>query len=293
MKKILALTDFAEYTHSAMHYAVQLALKTGAVLTILDSSSKFANIATQNLSLFEFIEKYVQSGDGEVRMYFSSLRNFFRENDFQKINICYQSYPNFDIDNVVEFANNERSDLVILSSKEKSGIRNILFRSKVDALIAKANCPILVVPKKANYLGEIKELVLATNLEKEGTKAIEWIHDLSQSLEANYRFLHIVDEKTRSDKNRKMDFQLLVGELVGSEEFNFVEIQADSVLTGLKKYTESHKNSILTMFKRDKSTLDKWLTVDFTEKMAFVGHSPILIFRENMPIFRRQYRMVL
>ncbi len=291
MNRILLLTDFEPYTYQAMHYALQLALKMRATLNIIDTASDAFLSNQLNISYFEFISQYSIGLSDTVSDYFESVQSFFSNDDLKKITVDYHTEVKFKTEQIELLVRRKEIDFIILSSKEKLGIRNIFFRNELDTLIAHAACPILVVPKQAHFNKEIAQLVFATNLMKEGKKAIQWGHDLAQFLEIDYTFLHITDERSPQYKHQKTDFQLLVNELLGSDEFNFTEIQDDNVLAVLKEFTQKNPHSILAMYKKDKSTFDKLLHIDFVEKMAFAAHSPILIFRENMNALRRNLQM--
>jgi len=291
MNRILLLTDFEHYTYQAIHYSLQLALKMRATLNIVDTAADAFLSNQLNISFLEFISQYNIGLSDNITNYFQRVQDFFSHDDLKNIVVDYYTEAKFKTEQIELLIRRKEIDLVILSSKEKMGIRNIFFRNELDKLITEATCPILVLPKKARFKKKLDKIVFATNLVKEGKKAIQWGHDFAQFLEVDYSFLHVTEDFSPTYHHQKTDFQLLVSELLGSDGFDFMEIQHDNVLTVLKDYTKENQQSILAMYKKDKSALDKFLHIDFVEKMAFTAHSPILIFRENMKALRRNLKM--
>ncbi len=134
LKKLLAPTDFSELSATGVRYACQLAKDVGAELIIfnvvlLDETNtidkrelerhrgrldKFVTDEITDLSGIPTIRKLVDAGEP-----YGAILN------------C---------------ADNEHVDLIVMSSHGRSGLSRMLIGSVTDKILRGAPCPVLVVP---------------------------------------------------------------------------------------------------------------------------------------------------
>ncbi len=276
MEHIIVLTDFADYTYNALHYGIELACRSGAKLTILDSS-KSAKTHTLSTSLSDFLAgKHLQEFPSIVN-YIQTANALFKHQALNPIQLLYRAQEDFDVAEISRFEQNVDFDLLLISTKEKFGIKNFLFRNKVYELVGNAKYPILAIPAKAIYK-PIRSISYATDLEDKGLKSIEIAYDLAQQCDANFQFVHILLEETRSHKDKTAQFLLLAEEILGNNDFQFVEFKNNTLLNGLKQFMLQNETDLLVLRKNNKTGLDKFLTVDVANKLAFVANIPVLVF---------------
>lgn len=134
LKKILAPTDFSELSGEGVRYACHLAKEVGAQaivlnVIVLDETNTVGKgeIEAHKQRLSEFVAKMVphQSPDLKIR----------------EVVVAGQPYSS-----IVDCADNEHIDLVVMSTHGRSGLSRMLIGSVTDRLLRAAKCPVLVVP---------------------------------------------------------------------------------------------------------------------------------------------------
>jgi nucleotide-binding universal stress UspA family protein len=135
LKKILAPTDLSDVSATGLRYAIQLARDIGAELIIfnvmiLDETNTVdeQGMERQRTRLDRFVsDKVVISEDVKIR----------------KIVDAGDAYGA-----ILDCADSEHVDLIIMSSHGRSGLSRMLIGSVTDKVIRGASCPVLVVPVK-------------------------------------------------------------------------------------------------------------------------------------------------
>ena len=134
LKKILAPTDFSELSGAGVRYACQLAKEVGAQVIVmnvivLDESNTTGKgeIEAHSDQLTEFVAKTVPHRGADLKV--------------REVVVAGQPYSA-----IVDCAENEHVDLVVMSSHGRSGLSRMLIGSVTDRLLRAAKCPVLVVP---------------------------------------------------------------------------------------------------------------------------------------------------
>ncbi len=279
MKHIVVLTDFADYTHNALNYAIYIASKSKATLSIFDSS-KSSSSQTFTASLFQIIENNIFSFPDFVNNYFQSLENIFSKDTLKSIHVVYKSQDEFDISEIEQNHSQNPFNLLVISTKEKKGIFNKIFRNNVSKLIEKALYPILAIPSSVQF-SEIQKITFATDLITDNIHSfenIEFAYDLSISCDTKFNFVNIFKENNSDYIQKKSDFISLMQEQLGTDDFHLSNSINNSHLEGLKKYTEQNPSSILFIMKKNKSGLDKIINLGIWDDLVFSANSPILVY---------------
>lgn len=133
-KTILAPTDFSDISAHGVRYACQLAREMGAELiffnvVVLDESNTIDKheMAEHKKRLGEFVEeKVADAGVGlKIRQVVDAGQPFGA---------------------IVDCAEKEGADLIVMSSHGRSGLSRMLIGSVTDKILRGAPCPVLVVP---------------------------------------------------------------------------------------------------------------------------------------------------
>ena len=134
IKKILAPTDFSELSAGGVRYACQLAKDLEAELVvfnvvIVDESNAINKheVEKHKQRLDEFVVRQVPISDANLKVH--------------KVVTAGQPYGA-----ILDYAGNERIDLIVMSSHGRSGLSRMLIGSVTDKLLRGSPCPVLVVP---------------------------------------------------------------------------------------------------------------------------------------------------
>lgn len=134
LKKILAPTDFSELSSRGVRYACQMAKDVGAELIVINvvHLDETNTIDKQEMERHrERLEKFVADKFADVG---GNLK-------IRKVVDAGEAYGA-----ILDCADNEHVDLIVLSSHGRSGLSRMLIGSVTDKLLRAASCPVLVVP---------------------------------------------------------------------------------------------------------------------------------------------------
>jgi nucleotide-binding universal stress UspA family protein len=134
LKTILAPTDFSDISAEGVRYGCRLAKDTGAEIIVfnvdvLDESNRIdkRELEQHKKRLGEFVAEKI--GDASVGL---------------KMRQLVDAGQPFGA--IVDCAEKEGVDLIVMSSHGRSGLSRMLIGSVTDKLLRAAPCPVLVVP---------------------------------------------------------------------------------------------------------------------------------------------------
>lgn len=136
LKRILAPTDFSELSANGVRYACRLAKDTGAEIVIfnvdvLDESNRIdkREMDEHRKRLADFVAENVGDAGAGLKM--------------RQVVDAGQPFGA-----IVDCAEREGVDLIVMSSHGRSGLSRMLIGSVTDKLLRAAPCPVLVVPSE-------------------------------------------------------------------------------------------------------------------------------------------------
>lgn len=134
LKKILAPTDFSDLSASGVRYACQWAKESGAELilfnvAILDETNRIDkhDLERHRARLDQFVADKLADISANVKI--------------RKVVDAGDAYGA-----ILDCADNEQVDLIVMSSHGRTGLARMLIGSVTDKVLRGAACPVLVVP---------------------------------------------------------------------------------------------------------------------------------------------------
>jgi universal stress protein A len=151
VKKILAPTDFSELSKIGIGYAFEIARDTSAeviVYHVIDFSNEWADKGGEGMVRPDLLEHCQKR-----------LKAFLADNFAESINLV-EVRPVVEIggpvQNIVEKAKEEKADMIVISTHGRTGLDHIILGSVTEKVVARAPCPVLVVPRSGRHLPDAK-----------------------------------------------------------------------------------------------------------------------------------------
>lgn len=148
IKKILVPLDGSDHSNKALDYALDLAEKYSAEIKLLTVAQPV--IVTESM----FLTQPMMPPESTV-MYINEIETAHKkilQNAFKK---AKEAKPNIKIlkqlengrpaDRIVEIANSQDFDLIVMGSRGIGGIKEFLLGSVSNRVADRANCPVLLV----------------------------------------------------------------------------------------------------------------------------------------------------
>jgi len=146
--KILVPIDGSEPSFHAARVAVNIANKFNSELIIIyvvvsPSKSEYANLT--GLVTPKQIDMIIENAKKESRNWFKKIEDKVKEeNSNIKISMKVLLTGIAIYVEVIQFAQQENIDLIVIGTRGRSGIKKLLLGSTASGVVTYANCPVLV-----------------------------------------------------------------------------------------------------------------------------------------------------
>jgi len=192
IEKILVPTDFSEHAENAFNFALEIAHKSGASVSVVHGAKSNYSYGSDRL-LAELSAK--------------------------------NTYENVSVETRVEVGNlgsdllKTSADLIVVGSKGKSNLEKVLFGSVTSKLILDASIPVLAIPKDQKFSG-FKHLVFTTDFNDRDLKALHQVTHFARLFDSKITLLHIADSDNLKAKAASLGFAEMV-----KQEIDYPEIE--------------------------------------------------------------------
>lgn len=145
IKKILVPTDFSRISYSAFEYARDLAERMDSEIHIIHVMEKSPPLLSANKSgLTE--EEVVTALEIEARKKLSEAASFLKEDTGILVKEVFRIGN--DYEEIVNYAKEINSDIIIIATHGRTGILHTLMGSVAEKVIRFSKCPVLVISAK-------------------------------------------------------------------------------------------------------------------------------------------------
>ncbi|MEM7452876.1 MAG: universal stress protein [Planctomycetota bacterium] len=147
INKILCPVDFSRFSDIANRFASDLAAQTGAeiiYLTVPEQGRRDGN--------YEFELQRVRERELKKLKRFKPVNDGIKHSHVVEISVLTSR-------TIVEFAEKNDVDLIVIGSKGRTGLSRVLLGSVAESVIRKSGCPVLVVKMEDSSHAEMTEAV--------------------------------------------------------------------------------------------------------------------------------------
>ena len=271
IRHILVPVDFSGYSISSYRFALELADKCGAKITLLHVVEPPYNFATAVEGMLSMMEKNALSRMVQMKAEISGRKS-----------------NGADADIVVKHGRTAReillqskelsADLIIMGNKGQSGLQKMVLGSISSAIVEDSNIPVFVLPgKEPEVMFNLTKVVFATNLRERDPDNLLYAHSLSSYFNAVTEIVHVKTEDNFDSKLRIIGFRQMIKEmeLVPQPEFKIIE--HEHMLAGLGGYLSGQTDTMVVLNRYKRSMVQKLLGENHTEKVIRYSDFPILI----------------
>ena len=149
--KILVTVDGSDESMHAADYAIAMAKKEGnnaqlIALHVLFSQTGYA-YSTNVLGLVtpSSINELLEDAKHEAQQWFDKIKEKMYENDSVQLKTEIIVSPTSVVGAIVDYAEHEKVDLIVIGSRGRSGFKKLLLGSTASGVVTYATCPVLVV----------------------------------------------------------------------------------------------------------------------------------------------------
>jgi len=274
INRILFPTDFSETSKKALPYALEIAKRSKAKLSLVHTIEEPYDFAP-------LLDEYMRQVRRKVETLFHELKDEIREDE---------TYKNLEIETrilmgrvafaVKEEADEWNADLIVMGTTGASGLSKVLFGSKTTEIILQSRIPVLAIPQNSRYKG-LDHITFLTDYNEGDLDALEKTAKLGKAFNSELSVLHIEVEQDLKSEAMFRGFQELAKEKIKYETMKFELMIQHSFIAGIADFLETQQTSLLTMVKYDKPFFSNLLSKSHSKELGFYTKVPLLIWIGN------------
>lgn len=282
LKNIIVATDFSEASRVAYEYGLDLANRLNAALKVVHAYQPFVSTShiemmdvgpdLSDLQTFneERMARFVQEAEDGTTL----VKN--------RVKITTSTQLGFAPDVLVRLSKDPSVDLLILgTSGEKDWLDRLLGSVSVE-VSRKAHCPVLLVPKNADFMG-IHNILYAAALDSANPRAIRLMMDWTQYLKSSLHFVHVgIGETEVSQRALKSLFDTYIKQYSPDFLYSFTALDYKNILQGLWDYSDRNDVDMLVVVSYHRDFWESLKHHSISKDMALRTHLPILFIHSDI-----------
>ena len=274
MKKILVPTDFSICVEKALHYAIQIAKKTGAEIFLLHACDLLHSAFADKAHL---VNEYNNLKTTELNARIDNLKANIAE---PGVKITTQLYDSDATESILFFAEQHNVDLIVMGTLGATGLKTVLFGTNTATIIAESTLPVIAIP--FNYTWKKPEnFLIAISDAEQDVKVFEPVFILGQLFDAKINLAVFSDEATRADE--LLDHSRLISK--SKEQLNksfpgsnieILHLSGKDFYGTLQQHIDKEKIDLLVMITHRKTFVQNLFGFSMTRQMAYHTSIPML-----------------
>jgi nucleotide-binding universal stress UspA family protein len=140
--RILVPVDFSDQARVGLDYAIELARKVDAEITVLHVID-FGSALTADGYVMYDLSRYQEIACEEAQL---EMRRFLKSVNFEGVRFFSKVVADLFIDGINSTINKDRIDLLVTTTHGRTGFKHVLIGSIAERMARRADCPVLVVP---------------------------------------------------------------------------------------------------------------------------------------------------
>ena len=273
--KILFPTDFSSAAENAFTYALKLADRLTATITVVHVYEVLQlHTWVEGATNMDELNEKVTIGEFEIfREQIDTLKRIATENQLSHIEVNYAlKESDYVIEAIHQEALTNGADLIVMGTKGARGLKEIIFGSVATKVMEKAPCPVLVVPETAHFKG-IQKLGLTIEYTPEEYDLIE------KALRLTHRtggHLHCVHIDNYDSEQKRLAFQDYRKTFEAEQDISFHIHHDPDTESGILDFMKFNQMDVIVMHVHPQSMLKDLFSFSIAKRVAYHSDIPIL-----------------
>lgn len=274
MKNILFPTDLSPAAEKAFIYALHLADKLDAMLTTLHIYAKPEVKGVLPHTLGEFYDSYDLEEFKNYKDAIPPLRDLQEAHSFSHVKVAHLLKPGSKVvPAILQAAKEENADMIIMGTTGASGLKEIFLGSIAGEVLENADCPVLAIPEKADFDGQIDNLAFTTTYKEEEEKALRKVMKIMASFEPSVHCINVDLAHTEPITHRMDKFRAAFKE---EENIQFYVLEGNDIKKVIFDFLPKHNIDVLAMVTHKRNFLEELFNYSRTKMMSYHARTPIL-----------------
>lgn len=274
ISRILFPTDFSETSGKALTYALEIARRSKATITMVHTIEEPYNFAP-------LLEEYKQQVSRRVETLFNEqLAEIAEDEQYKDIEIDTRILHGRVAFAVLDEANETKADLIVMGTTGASGLTKLLFGTKTIEIILASRIPVLAIPAKSKFTG-LKQITFLTDYNEGDLYELKKTADFAELFKSDISVVHIETDHNFKNEILFRGFKDIASKQVAHQSMQFELVTEFSFFTGVAAFLESNPTDMLTMVRYRKPFFSKMLNKDHSKELGFYSQVPLLVLVNN------------
>jgi len=276
IRKILVPVDFSETSEHATDHAAWLAATTNADLMLV-------HVLPPNHHYFETPEPFVvPDNEAEIRHEAEEKIKLIVRDLTDKYSIhpgyrILQGKVSFEL---LDLANEEHVDLIMMGTHGAKGLEEILIGSNAQHLVSKASCPVITFQQEKRKPG-FSNIVLPIDRSRHSREKVGVAINVALLCNSKIHIVGLLDSK---DEGEYQKLQVVLDQVqmaIDRSEIPYTRhtVKGDNIASEAMKYAESISADMILVLTTDESVMGKFDLGPLSKHI--VNHSPIPVMSLN------------
>ncbi|MBC5772496.1 universal stress protein [Pontibacter sp. KCTC 32443] len=282
MKKILCPTDFSKTAAKALDYAIYIARKSGAHLSLLHvvhlpivDTSETALVAS------ELLGEQIRDAGERLKAMVMQIEEMHGANRSGEFTCDYIIKEALLTDLAEHLTKNEGYGLIVMGTTGGgNALEELLIGSNTEAVVEEVRTPLLAVPAHAKA-PDFTRIVYATDYIPEDLTALHEVVEFANIFGACIDLVHVSKTPSSESKERADSFWNEVMQKFPSATMCMKEVVNKHLDEGLKTYFEEENASVLAILRRDRGFFAEMFSQRLADRMTYKAEVPLLILHER------------
>ena len=273
--KLLFPTDFSTSAENAYIYALKLAERLGASVTVLHIYEvlEVHSWIEEAMDMSQLNEKITLA---EFEIYKEKTELFKRiakENHLDEVEINYTLKESSEVvPAIAEEAKNMEADMIVMGTKGIHGLAEIFFSTTASRVMEHAKCPVYIVPNTASYRG-IENIALTLQYKQGELELIEKALALAGHLKAQLHCLHVDVFDPEKIKLRKEEYEHAFEGQSGISFHTHFELDTEK---GILDYMKEQQMDAIVMRVHHHSLFRELFSHSLAKRLAYHSEIPLI-----------------
>jgi nucleotide-binding universal stress UspA family protein len=290
-KKILVPVDFSEFSDKAAEYALFLAEKYRADITLLHAIALFQGDFDDEEQL-KMYEKIIEKKEEEREKKLASHKKTAKGRGIEVNSVLLRGISV--ASSILDYISDKDFDLVIMGTHGHTGFKSLLLGSVTEKVVRESPIPVLTIHKDYNKI-EIKEILVPVDLSESSHNTIKHGKALAREFNATLEFLHVVEIEAHPEFYN-LSFEPILKEnpnLADHITKNMIKatgipkdkatyaVKEGKVYKEIKKYADNSQIDLIVMGSHGRGELEDFLLGSNSERVVRIATCPVLTVRQG------------
>jgi len=291
VRRILVPVDFSNYSRNACHYAIGLAAKFKAEVSLFHAFFKpvmemptYEGAHMYQVNFDKYFKEIEISAKRQLQELIYALRSFIKKKNLGDIKLVATTLNGFAEDAIVEMAEKYKPGIVVMGmhgiGEQSAGI----FGSVTSSLIDRLKVPLLTIPATATFQGidKIRNILYATDFDDTDYAALNKLINFIRPFNMKLHCVHVsIGRKKPWDPVKMDELQQYLKEEYPEQRVKCSIMVSDDVLNGLETYMRNNRVNLVSFNTKKRRFFTNLFTPSITRQALSRCTKPVFVFRSE------------